>query len=97
MDMNSEKRINEVMKSLDGIQRAEAGPFLYTRIQSRIKDSVAEYTPARLIWLAAASLALLFVLNFSAIRHAVSGSENTSIESIASGYNLMNENSINYN
>ena len=95
--MNNEKRIEEVMNSLDGIQQAEPNPFLYNRILNRINSASGEYAPVKLVWLAAASLALIFLLNFTAIRRTISGTENKTIESVASGYNLMNENSINYN
>ena len=33
-----DKRIEETLESLNGIRRAEANPFLYTRIQARLKQ-----------------------------------------------------------
>lgn len=99
MDMNNEKRIKEVMDSLEGIQRAEPNAFLYHTIQSRIKNEVSEYTSGKLIWLAAASFTLLVLLNFSIAKKAFKTKGNSNAESgtIVSGFNLMNENSINYN
>lgn len=99
MDMNNEKRVDEVMKSLDQIRRAEADPFLYTRILNRIDTAGREYAPSKLIWLAAASFLLLVLLNFTLVKKTMSGSgkEETGISEIASGYNLVNENTINYN
>ena len=39
-EMNDmDNRIEDVMNSLDGICRAEANPFLYTRIQARLQRS----------------------------------------------------------
>ena len=32
-----EQRIEDTLNSLDGISRAEANPFIYTRIQARLK------------------------------------------------------------
>ena len=32
-----EKRIEDSLNSLDGMSRAEANPFIYTRIQARLK------------------------------------------------------------
>ena len=34
-----DKRVEETLNSLDGLRRAEANPFLYTRIQARISQS----------------------------------------------------------
>ena len=97
MDMKHEKRINEVMDSLDGIQSAEVNPFLYNRILNKIQEVKPESTPAKLVWLTAASFALLAVLNIQAIRINISGKEKTSeIRELASGYQLINSNSINY-
>ena len=49
----------------------------------------------KLVWLAAASFALLAVLNFQAMKK--SGSSNrTEVQEIATAYNLVNTNSINY-
>jgi len=39
-EMNDiEKRVEETLNSLDGMRRAEANPFLYTRIQARLQQS----------------------------------------------------------
>lgn len=97
MDMNKEKWINEVMNSLDDVKSAEANPFLYNKILNKIDSGEVEYAPKKLIWLAAASFALLVVLNFQAIKKSASGSNNrTEVQEIASAYNLVNTNSINY-
>ena len=34
-----DRRIEETLESLDGIRRAEANPFLYTRIQARLNQT----------------------------------------------------------
>ena len=34
-----EKRIEDTLNSLDGVRRAEVNPFLFTRIQARLKES----------------------------------------------------------
>jgi hypothetical protein len=97
MDMEPEKEINEVLNSFDGIKRAEPSPFLYNRILSRIDINVRP-APAKLIWLAAASFVLLIVLNFQALKtiRSFSGAK-TEVQEIASGYQLLNTNSFNYN
>lgn len=97
MDMNKEKWINEVMNSLDDVKSAEANPFLYNKILNKLGSGEIEYAPMKLVWLAAASFALLAVLNFQAMKKSASGSNNrTEVQEIASAYNLVNTNSINY-
>ncbi len=34
-----EKQVDETLNSLDGIQRAKANPFLFTRVQARLDQS----------------------------------------------------------
>ena len=96
-NMNKEKWINEVMDSLDDLKSAEVNPFLYNRILSKINSKNAEYTPAKLVWMAAASFVILIALNFQAIKTNNSKREKNTIQEIASQYNLSNSNPINYN
>jgi hypothetical protein len=63
MEPKKDKWINDILASADGIERAEPGPFLYTRIRNRLATSV-EYVPARTVWLTIASFALLLLLNW---------------------------------
>ncbi len=99
MNMNKEKWINEIMNSLDNVKSAEANPFLYNKILNKIGSGALEYTPIKLVWLAAASFALLVVLNFSIIKKSDSAQSNSKneVETLANSYQLINENSINYN
>lgn len=34
----SENKVNEILSSLDGIKRAEARPFMYTRVMARLQE-----------------------------------------------------------
>ncbi len=95
MDMNKEKWINEVMNSLDDAKSAEANPFLYNKILNKLGSGEIEYAPMKLVWLSAALFALLAVFNFQAMKKT-SSSTKTEIQEIASAYNLVNINSINY-
>ena len=98
MDMNKEKWVNEVMNSLDDVKSAEANPFLYTKILAKINSGNTEYAPAKLVWLAAASFALLILLNFTIIKSSNNSSkrENAEVQTLAKGYDLMNTNPVNY-
>ncbi len=99
MDMNKEKWINEVMNSLDDVKSAEANPFLYNKILNKISSGKVEQMPLKLVWLAAASFLLLVLLNFSIIKKSDSASSKSKneVETLANSYQLINENSINYN
>ena len=101
MDMNKEKWINEVMNSLDDVKSAEANPFLYNKILSKISKVTPETVSMKLVWLAAASIALLAILNFKIIKseksNQVQTASTTETESWTKGYQLTNDNTINYN
>ena len=94
--MNSKERINEVMNSLDNIQRAEASPFLYDRIISKIHPRT-ERAAAKWVWLTTVSFILLLLLNFSALRKSGSQPERSEAQELLQGYQLMNTNNFNYN
>ena len=99
--MNSKnQKIEEVMNSLDGIQKAEPNPFLYSKILNKISEKANEYTPMKIVWLAAASFALLLLLNWQALRSNHTGSktnDKSTVEELANQYQLLNTNPINYN
>lgn len=98
MDMNKEKWINEVMNSLDDVKSAEVNPFLFNRILNKVNQAANETVSMKLVWLAAASFALLIFLNIRLIKSekAEQTSESNQTETL-SGYQLLNENSVNYN
>lgn len=68
MEPEQENWINDVLGSLDGLNRTEPSPFLFARIRNRLltNPSVA-YVPNRMVWLAAASFAVLALLNWQII------------------------------
>jgi len=87
--MEKENWINSIINSTDGITKVIPDEQLFSKIQSRIINK--EVIGTRWLWLAAASFALLFLLNAKAIadknRNVVSP-----IESIAA--NLSNSNQL---
>jgi hypothetical protein len=99
MDMNKEKWINEVMSSLDNVKSAEADPFLYNRIISRLEKGAASQAPARLVWIAAASFAVLVFVNIYALKTQNKSSNSagrSDVETLADAYQLNNSNSFSY-
>ena len=91
--------ISEVENSLKGLQPAEGSPFLFTRIQARLESRKNTSTPAKLVWLTAASLLILALLNLTILTTLGSRpkSDKSSLQNMSEQLQLMNTNTINYN
>jgi hypothetical protein len=65
MEQGKNKRVDEVLSSLEGMQRAEAGDFLFGKIEYKLTLPYlgARTIPLRTVSLAAASVLLLLALN----------------------------------
>jgi hypothetical protein len=83
----------EILQSIEGIQRAEAPAFFYTRLMGRMQEPVT----AGAVWLkrpvfAFATLLLLLVLNITAVTHFLKKEtpavQQTGIQGFASEYGL---------
>lgn len=91
-----EDELEKTLHALDGMERAEPKPFLYTRIQGRLErrradtySRIWQLKPAYVI----ASVALLIVLNVAAMlvysrSQRQSGTAKPSIDAVASDYGL---------
>jgi hypothetical protein len=66
MNADFDQRIEDTLSSLDGLQRAEARPFLYTRIRGRMQ---AHEKPSKLSWGWAFALGLMIIANVVTIRN----------------------------
>ncbi len=92
-----EKWINDTEKSLDGLKAAEVNPYLYSKIIDRLSEKI-ERAPARLVWGTAVSFIVLILLNIFILKNNRTGnSKNQELKTAAKQFQLMNENSINYN
>ena len=90
------KEIEKTLQSWDNIERYEANPFLYTRLEQTIKRSniPPQRTNWRWVWQPVMVTALV-VLNFFTIATAFNSSDSQSksvYETIADQYNLSSEN-----
>jgi len=87
--MNEElhKKIEETLSSLDGMQRAEANPFLYGKIKHKL-ESVKEFVPKRLAWRMVIALAIVAVINMFTFFHFNSGKKTSGAEIIAKEYSI---------
>ena len=68
MNKGLHKRIEETLNSLDGLQRAEANPYLYSKIRNRLQ-SENELMPKALAWRMIVVLAIVALVNVITIRH----------------------------
>ena len=75
---SKDEEIDEILNSLDGINKAEAPPFFYTRLQSKMQSRPATSKMALMLSFlgqpafALASLSLFVLLNVYAITSTVS-------------------------
>lgn len=68
MEPKEDKWINDVLGSLNNVQRAEPSPFLFAKIRDRLTvDPQKAYVSVRIVWGMAASFALLLTLNWQVI------------------------------
>nr|WP_294938096.1 hypothetical protein [uncultured Flavobacterium sp.] len=61
--MEREQFINEVLNSVDAIQKVSPSGDLYFKIEQRINNQTV---PARVIWMVAASIVVLLTINIIA-------------------------------
>ncbi len=91
MEPEKENWINEVMGSLDGLQRAEPNPFLFAKIRNRlVTRPVTTYVPTRTVWLTAASFVLLTVVNWQVYSRLTESSQadTSALNTVVSEMNL---------
>ncbi len=91
--------IENILNSLDGMQRAEAKPFFTTRVLARLdKETESSWLPVRKPVLIIAVLSCFFVMNVYLIVQQVkqtkttTASETSSLQSFANEYHLNSNN-----
>lgn len=89
--MEADKWINEIFNSVEGMQKAEPSPYLYSKIQTRLKSTLEEKIPIRRAFLSMTSLAILLVINVLFVKPGVKNTESDeSKEEIIYEQQLMN-------
>ena len=80
-------RIEQTLSSLDGMQRAEANPYLYSKIKNRLQGE-KEFIPQQLAWRMITALAVVALVNVFTIRHFATAqkSESNGAEVVANEY-----------
>jgi hypothetical protein len=97
----SEEEINRILNSLDGMQRADAPSFFYTRLSARLDKMSSGISRGQRVGrpvLLMAGLCLLVVLNVSVIRMVLrdksvkqpASHKTNGLQSFASAYDLTN-------
>ncbi len=87
--MEKENWIEATMNSTNGIAKATPRPGLFAAIQNRIQTQ--EIVSPTWIWLAAASLALLVVLNAKFVFSGKHKNEKSTVENLASSISNSNQ------
>lgn len=88
MDMEKENWIEHILNSTNGITAVNPGEDLFSKIQQRIIEQ--DTVPSKTLWLVAASIAALVLLNISVI-----GSKSKSKQESTSAYLEMTVNQSN--
>lgn len=89
--MNKQQWVEQVLNSTNQLKRAEAPDSLWQKIQQTIEEETNKIVlvPKRTVWVAAASVILLIMLNIIAIQHYKPQSAETSpVESLIEAYQL---------
>jgi len=94
--MNNTKKIDEMLNSLDGCERAQASAFLYTRLKARMESDLLPKTPRQ--WFlkpayAAGIVAIALLVNAVVLfrpqeQSTIAGSESENFQSLASEYRI---------
>ncbi len=96
MNANKDKKIEEILSSLDGAQRASAPDFFYTRLKARMEKELVNVPGKAGIWRPAyafAALLLVLVINAFVILNGnqtkdTSATDIDVTQSIAAEYNI---------
>ena len=68
MKKEVQQKVEETLNGLDGLQRAEASPYLYSKIRNKMQ-SVNNAVPHSLAWRMIAALMIIALMNVLTIQH----------------------------
>src|SRR5688572_8694022 len=91
MNENKEIRINQILGSLEGMQRVEPPAGFWSHVQERLVPGFqgARQLSPRTVWLAAAAIGLLLILNVTAATRYLKKEESTHAVNIIQEYQLV--------
>jgi len=84
------------LEVLEKVNRVEAPPFLFTRIEARIQAQLNEQLPIRWVWVSISTVLLLFVVNTLILRDSTQLSEtsNSSAQHISEEMGMQTSNQL---
>jgi hypothetical protein len=88
MKKDLQNRVTETLNSLDGLQRAGASPFLYSKIRNRLENARG-FVPQSLAWRMIAALLIVVLMNVITILHfKAEKNVDNGAQSVASEYSI---------
>jgi hypothetical protein len=90
MENNTTKRVDDIMSSLDGIDRATANPFLAGKIRHRIQSYKQPVLSRQWSWRLVAAMLAIVLLNAVTIQYMQDGNniKNKEAKAIATEYSI---------
>ena len=84
------------LEVLEKVNRVEAPPFLFTRIEARIQAQLNEQLPIRWVWVSISTVLLLVVVNTLILRDSTQLSEtsNSSVQHISEEMGMQTSNQL---
>ena len=84
--------IEEYLDRLSTIQKVDAPPFLFTRIQQRIQDVIFPRVSPKTAWALCVSFVFLLIMNVYVIAHY--HSDNSKENNLAQSFHLLPDNNL---
>ena len=60
--MDNEKRISEILNSMDDLQKVDPSPYLFSKIQTRLNESKLDTIPVKWAFTSLVSLTVIFLV-----------------------------------
>ena len=60
--MDNEKRISEILNSMDDLQKVDPSPYLFSKIQTRLNESKLDTIPVKWAFTSLVSLTVIFLI-----------------------------------
>ncbi len=91
-----EQFVDDILNSMEGMQRAEAPHALFHSIEQRIEANAKHIIPLRTVWAAAASILLLLTINVylvlgSSVKSSPAQPSDANMNSVIEYYQLEDE------
>ncbi len=91
--------INNVESSINGILSAEVNPYLYSKILTKIQSKTNQLIAPKFIFASLIALLILITLNIFIFKSTSTNSSSAAndLKKLSNTFQLLNENTLNYN